>query len=305
MQFLPTVAASTYVPTATAGSLLTGAVLKRLLSATTIVLSSTLLFLIQPMMGKELLPLFGGAAAVWATCVVFFQCLLLLGYLYAHLSTRFLGKFPFPTHILLLSVSAFMILSFGTSVSSPDTADPVYGCFVLLARRIGLPYFVLSSASPLVQAWFARTMRGGIPYRLFALSNLGSLLALLAYPFAVERFMDLSLQFTLWRAGYFAFVIVLGAFAVWAYCNRVESESLAAKIVVSKTGNLRRNVTWIALAGCSSALFLGVTTALCQNIAPIPLLWVAPLAVYLLSFALCFDHENFFKPALYRVLLPP
>lgn len=274
--------------------------------AITIFTSATLLFVIQPTIAKQLLPWFGGAAAVWATCLVFFQCLLLLGYLYAHLSIKFLSsRLQVLIHVLLLASSVVAV--FASSPSDQHAAavgSPVYECLKLLARSIGLPYFVLSSTTPLLQAWYTRGANTGLPYRLFALSNLGSLIALLAYPLVMERFLEIESQLAIWRWTYVIFAVVCFSVAIRALRYRAEVASHSSVRHEGEKRDWSRNLIWMSLAACSSALLLGVTNDLCQNIAPIPLLWIIPLAIYLVSFVLCFDYERLFKPAAYQVLLP-
>jgi hypothetical protein len=280
--------------------------------ATTIFSSATLLFLIQPIIAKEMLPWLGGAAAVWGACMVFFQSLLLLGYLYAHASIRWLGlRVQALVHMVLLAMGAAVLFFLSPAQPNSSTADhPAFAALVFLAARIGLPYFVLSSTSPLIQAWYSRGRSQSLPYRLFALSNLSSLLALVAYPFVVEPNLDLDWQFTAWRWGYAGFAAFCAWIALRSAGYQPASPASAARIAIDSSrqlrpqGNWRRNLRWLALAWCSSALLLGVTNNLCQNIAPMPLMWIAPLAIYLLTFVLCFDHEGWFRVSVYRVLIP-
>jgi hypothetical protein len=276
----------------------------RLLSIATIFLSSVLLFLIQPIIAKRLLPVFGGAAAVWATCLVFFQCVLLIGYLYAHLLMRRLRTWTrIAVHIVLLLLGAMVLFLPHVQAPIREITNPAYECLRTLARDIGLPYFVLSSTTPLVQAWYTRITRSGIPYRLFALSNFGSLLALLAYPFALERLLDVTAQLAVWRAAYLIFALLCGSLAIRTIDFRGDAKSDSIQRH-SRDLNWGQGFTWIALSACSSALLLAVTNVLCQNIAPMPLLWVAPLAIYLITFVLCFDREGMFQRKAYRFLVP-
>src|SRR2546425_354456 len=175
--------------------------------AVSIFTSAILLFLIQPMIAKQLLPWFGGAAAVWTACMMFFQIVLLFGYLYAHWSIRNLShRGQLLTHILFLALSAFVLwLPAGTRTHAAAVQHPAWEALRVLAGSVGPPYFVLSSTSPLLQAWYSRSEGKQVPYRLFALSNLGSLLALLAYPFAVEPALNWDSQFTIWRSCYLLF----------------------------------------------------------------------------------------------------
>jgi spermidine synthase len=278
--------------------------LPKVLSAITIFLSSILLFLIQPVIAKQLLPRFGGAAAVWATCMAFFQTILLLGYLYAHLLMRCVRpKYRILIHVALLLASTAVLWTAHANPAVRQFANPVTECLRTLALYIGLPYFVLSSTTPLVQSWYAGMTRGGLPYRLFALSNLGSLLALVSYPFGMERYLDSGAQMALWRGAYLVFAVLCGSVAIAARNSASGDRELPAGSFHLGL-EWKRIPAWIVLPAASSALLLGVTNTLCQNIAPMPLLWIVPLALYLISFILCFDREGMFKPAPYRVLVP-
>jgi hypothetical protein len=188
------------------------------LYALTIFTSAFLLFLVQPIMAKQILPWFGGSAAVWTTCLVFFQFLLLFGYAYSDWTTRKLSaRNQVVLHIVLLiaSLAALPILP-DAGWKPAGNEDPTWRILGLLAATIGLPYFLLSTTGPLVQAWFARSFPAGTVYRLFALSNFGSLLALVAYPFAVEPWIATREQSYGWSAGYVAFVLACAAAAIYS-----------------------------------------------------------------------------------------
>ena len=272
--------------------------------AASIFTSATLLFLIQPIIAKQLLPWFGGAAAVWTACMMFFQTVLLFGYLYAHWSIRSLShRAQLLTHVLLLALSAAVLWVSGGAQSHPAALDhPAYRAMTALAGSIGLPYFVLSSTTPLLQSWYSRSGCGSAPYRLFALSNLGALLALLTYPFVIEPALDTRPQLAIWRAGYVLFLIACGLAVIRT--SRYQVDSYAVESRAGSGVGLRRKLLWVTLASCSSTLLLAVTNKLGQDIAPVPLLWIAPLAVYLISFIICFDHESHFRAGIYRVLVP-
>jgi hypothetical protein len=262
------------------------------------------LFLIQPIVAKEMLPWLGGGAAVWGTCMVFFQSLLLIGYLYAHASIRWLGtRAQALLHLVLLATGAATLFFPPSHPSDFAVAHPISASLQFLVLRIGLPYLVLSSTTPMVQAWYSRIHTGALPYRLFALSNLSSLLALAAYPFAVEPALDLDWQIKLWRWAYAAFAVFCAWIALRAAGHNARSKAWVQQRSTS-VANWRGRLRWLALAWCSSALLLGVTNNLCQNIAPMPLMWIAPLAIYLLTFVLCFDREGWFRPAVYRLVVP-
>ena len=272
-----------------------------MLYAATIFLSAFLLFEVQPMIGKIILPWFGGSASVWSTCLLFFQASLLAGYLYAHFSTRYLKpRQQALLHISLLAVSIALL----PILPSPDwkpahPGDPSGRILLLLTATIGLPYVLLSTTSPLLQAWYVAAKPGAIPYRLFALSNFGSLLALFSFPLVVEPLATTHTQAYGWSGIYVLFVVLCAALAWNARNHTIASES-------SSTGDAPRwelQALWIALSACGSALLLSVTTHLSTNVAPIPLLWVATLGVYLASFIICFERERFYHRAVFLPLL--
>ena len=277
----------------------------------TIFLSAFLLFQVQPMMGKMVLPWFGGSASVWTTCMLFFQALLLIGYLYTHwLVNKLSPKRQSWLHGLLL-LACLLILPIGASEAwKPQGAEnPTLQILGLLVVSIGLPYFVLSSTGPLVQSWFARERANAIPYRLFALSNLGSMLALLAYPLAIEPLLSLRGQSFTWSVLFVCYMVATG-YLVWHHRSDVGNNTATSNdnftrsdethprhTVHEAAQNLQwsQKFLWIFLAACPSILMVANTSFLTENIAPIPLLWVAPLAVYLLSFILCFEGQGFYK----------
>ncbi len=271
--------------------------------AVTIFLSAFLLFQLQLVIAKIILPWFGGSAAVWTTCVLFFQTVLLLGYLYAHWSIRFLGaRKQFLVHAALLTLSLLALPVTPAShwkPSGPD--DPVPRILALLSVSAGLPYFLLSTTSPLLQAWYSRTYREAFPYRLFALSNAGSMLGLLSYPVLFEPLLTVRMQSWTWSAAYLAFALMCGTAA---FRSR---ETQGAPAGAREGGAAPAWGTWslwVALPACASAFFLSVTNHLTQNVAPIPFLWVLPLALYLLSFMLCFSGKRRYRRRLYLFLLP-
>lgn len=269
----------------------------------TIFLSAFLLFQIQPIMAKLILPWFGGAAAVWSACLLFFQAVLLLGYLYAHLVIKRLRpQVQFAVHTAALGLSLLAIRVIPSPALKPlGGEDPVARILVLLAASIGLPYFLLSTTSPLLQAWYARTYHVAFPYRLFAVSNLGCLLALLSYPVLVEPFVAASNQARIWTGGYALFCV---GCAVAAWRSRGEGalpEDSTATEAGLQNGSPSRwtYLYWLALAACSSTLLLSVTNHITQNVSPAPFLWIVPLSLYLLSFILTFDHDRWYKPGTY------
>ena len=275
-----------------------------LLAALTIFTSAFLLFLVQPIVAKQILPWFGGSAAVWTTCLVFFQSVLTAGYAYADLVIRRLGpRSQMRVHIALLLVSLAVLPIVPSAWWKPlGTEDPAVRILGLLGATIGLPYFLLSTTSPLVQAWFARSFPGRSPYRLFALSNLASMLALLGYPFLLEPWITTRAQAWAWSIAYAAFVALCTAMA-WRQAHRagvaapvsVTGDVLPASAAATSPPTLPRQLLWCALAATGSVLLLAISNHITQNVAAVPLLWIAPLALYLLSFVLCFDATGWYR----------
>jgi len=271
-----------------------------LLYALTIFASAFLLFLVQPIVAKQILPWFGGSASVWATCLVFFQTTLLLGYAYADITVRRLSpRAQVKLHVALLVISLVALPIIPGVLWKPEGFEnPIWLILGLLGGTIGLPYFLLSTTSPLVQAWFARRFPGRNPYRLFALSNLASLLALLGYPFLLEPWVATRVQAWGWSAGYALFV-GLAAAAAFASLKKASDEFPALGNVgadpIEPPPTLARQVLWCALAATGSVLLLAVTNHITQNVAAVPLLWIVPLTLYLLTFILCFDGRGWYK----------
>jgi len=279
-----------------------------LLYASTIFLSAFLLFQIQPMIAKMILPWFGGSAAVWITAMLFFQVALLSGYLYAHWSVRSLTpKKQALIHTLLLAGSlALLPVSPALAWKPTGTEEPILRILGLLAFSIGLPYFLLSTTSPLIQAWYSRKYQAALPYRLFALSNFASLLGLLAYPVLVERTVTLRQQSIGWSTVYAVFV---GLGIVTALASRQatgachETKETEPDDAACRPPKMREQVFWLLLAACASTLLLAVTNHLTQNVASIPFLWVLPLGLYLLTFILTFDFEKLYHRKIFIWLL--
>jgi hypothetical protein len=278
----------------------------------TIFLSAFLLFWTQLVLGKFILPWFGGTPAVWTTCMLFFQVLLLFGYAYAHILTRHLsGWTEALTHCTILSLSVVLLLYLASIWDSPMTpgahwkplpeTDPVPRIIGLLAVAVGLPYFVLSATGPLLQAWYQRTYQSESPYRLYAVSNLGSFLALFAFPIALEPHLSLKVQGRVWSAVYLLFAAGCCACAFRSVASKstksVNYPAVPADVVgganfiAPRLGNY---VLWFALAASSSVVFLATTNQLCQDVAVVPLLWILPLGLYLVSFILCFEHPRWY-----------
>ncbi len=266
----------------------------------TIFLSAFLLFQVQPLIGKMILPWFGGSAAIWTTCMLFFQLVLLLGYFYSHWVTRYLSPSrQSVVHGGLLLVSLLLIpISPSLDWKPLGAENPTLRILGLLTVSIGLPYFVLSTTGPLLQAWFARERSGRVPYRLFALSNFGSMLALLAYPVAVEPIFPTLWQSYLWSGLYACFVL---ACALLAWRGRKGTVIAPQAPHEGPSPRWTDKLLWAALAACPSILMVADTSFLTTNIAPIPLIWVAPLALYLLSFILSFERSGWYQR---KVFLP-
>src|SRR5881394_1559668 len=289
----------------------------------TLFLSASLLFWVQPMIAKMLLPLLGGVPAVWNTCLVFFQAMLLGGYAYAHfVSTRLSIPRQMAAHFCLLAVSA-LTPPFGVSEAliqslSPD-ARPVLWLLSALFVVVGLPFFAVASTGPLLQKWFSQTGQAsaGDPYFLYSASNLGSLLALLAYPVLLEPHLRLPEQSRLWAIGYAAMALCILACGGMARSAR-RSPAANRRAATNEAGqdpralgaasdeiiSLTQRVRWLALAFVPSSLMLGVTSYLATDIASIPLLWIIPLSIYLLSFILVFARRRIFPLSWLRWLLP-
>ncbi|MCX6629615.1 MAG: hypothetical protein NTW28_18510 [Candidatus Solibacter sp.] len=280
-----------------------------ILYALTILVSAFLLFQVQPVIAKIILPWFGGSAAVWTTCLLFFQMVLLLGYMYSHAVIRYLkprAQMLLHAGLLVVSVLALPIYPNASWKPSGAGAEPTLQILGLLAVTIGLPYFLLSTTGPLLQAWYARRFHGAMPYRLYALSNAGSMFALISYPALFEPSFTTRQQSGMWSWSYGLFV-VLCAFTAFK-SNRAVATTLQqpeADIVpvadippVAKT-----YLMWLLLPAVASVLLLAITNHLSQNVAAIPFLWVLPLSIYLLSFILCFEGEGWYRRNPYLQLL--
>jgi hypothetical protein len=266
--------------------------------AAVIFLSAFLLFQIQPLAARYFLPWFGGTSAVWSTVVLFFQVLLTAGYAYAHwLSDRVPVARQGRVHATLVLISAACVLALGCLWPSPVTPDPSWKpadagspasrLLVLLAVSTGVPYFVLAANSPLQQAWVARRFPGRSPYALYALSNVGSLLALVTYPTLLEPLLPLRAQGWVWAAGYVVFAVCVSALA-WRMPRFAVDAPPEAAPEAASADRPGPAWLWLSLSAAGSVLLLAVTSRLTQEIAPIPFLWVLPLALYLLSFILPF-----------------
>ena len=283
-------------------------------------LSAFLLFWVQLLLGKYILPWFGGTPAVWTTCMLFFQVGLLAGYTYAHVIVSRLGpRAQGLLHAGLLLAGVLLLAWLTTEWGSPITPganwkprtgdQPVWHIIALLSASVGLPYFILSSTGPLVQAWFGRLHPGRSPYRLYALSNFGSFLALLSYPFLLEPLLTLKTQARLWWWAYVCFAAACGYCALQVARAGAEALTPAAPSDESQIrGGIARPgakayALWTSLAACACVIFLATTNQICQDIGVVPLLWVLPLSLYLLSFVICFEKERWYSRRWFHPLL--
>jgi len=264
------------------------------LFAVTIFLSAFLLFQVQPMIAKLILPWFGGSAAVWVTCMLFFQIALLLGYGYAHLMVRTVPlRHQGLVHIALLIVSLATLPILPNPRWKPAGGeDPLFGIMGLLALTVGLPYMLLSSTSPLLQSWYARSREGALPYRFFALSNLGSMLALLSYPILVEPYLSNQTQVWVWSGAFVAFACCCVAVAL---ASRKGHAAVVESLEEAPAPGWTVRILWMLLAAAASAMLLAITNHMTQNVAAIPFLWIVPLSLYLLSFILCFESHRWYS----------
>lgn len=271
-------------------------------------LSAFLLFQVQPVISKFILPWFGGSPGVWTTCMVFFQIVLFAGYTYAHVLTKFSPRTQAIVHSgLILAALLVLPIAPGDGWKPAGDEDPAERILWLLLGTVGLPYFILSSTSPLAQVWFTRAVPGGTPWRLYALSNIGSLVALLSYPFFFEPRLEVTAQTWLWS----------GAFVVFALL----SATMAWKVSGEKTGGVRRladpvqeiaepatspkwwhRILWVSLPALASVMLLATTNHVCQDVAVVPFMWVVPLSLYLLTFIICFEHERWYVRPLWALL---
>ncbi len=260
-------------------------------------LSAFLLFQVQPVISKFILPWFGGSPGVWTTCMLFFQVVLFAGYAYAHTLTLLPRKWQGVLHGLLLGAAIALLPICPADAWKPTgNEDPTSRILLLLMASVGLPYFVLSSTSPLVQVWFTRTTGGANPWRLYALSNIGSLAALLSYPLFFEVRWDVLEQTKLWSATFAAFAI-LSISGVWMDRRHAQQEAALPPPPTEATEDhpdWQRRILWMLLPALAVCVLLSATNHVCQDVAVIPFLWVVPLSLYLLTFIICFEHERWY-----------
>jgi hypothetical protein len=275
--------------------------------AVAIFTSAFLLFQVQPLISKIILPWFGGVAAVWTVCLLFFQVVLLLGYFYAHCLTKYLQpRVQGRIHCVLLAASFLALPILPKSSWRPASSDaPSLHILLLLMATVGMPYFLLSATSPLLQAWYARERSTGARtiYRFYAISNAGSMIALLSYPVLVEpRFSTLH-QASGWSIAYAMVAVGCGALALSATGKQAATGVAESASPPESNVDGQGKLIWVVLAACGSALLLATTNHISQNIAAVPLLWVIPLSLYLLSFILCFEGHGWYQRDFFLRLL--
>ena len=266
------------------------------LFAVAVFASASLVFLVEPMVARMVLPRLGGATAVWNTSLAFFQAALLAGYGYAHLLQRVRElKAQIAIHLLMLAVAALTLpLRITDVLGAPSSSQPGLWLLGVLAVSVGTPFAVLSATAPLIQTWYARlsAAQEGAPrdpYTLYVASNLGSLIALIAYPVVIEPLLGLHRQAWLWTVGYGLFALLVALLAAFAWGRR--GIDFAPSATASPPVTWRERSVWIALSAAASSLLLGVTAHITQDVASAPFVWVVPLALYLLSFVIAFQRR--------------
>ena len=266
--------------------------------ALAIFLSAFLLFQVEPIIARYILPWFGGTPAVWTTCMLFFQVSLLAGYAYAHfLASHFSPRHQALVHLSLVVCSlAFLPITPGEAWKPDGSENPMLAIVLLLVVTIGVPFLLVSASGPLLQYWFTRVHPTLSPYRLYALSNLGSLLGLVSYPFFIEPKLGLNTQTVFWSAGYglYAVMCAWGGIPLFRLATQNDSSETPENSATKKPP-LSESLLILALAACGSGVLLASTNQICRDIAVIPFLWVLPLSLYLISFILCFDHPRWYN----------
>lgn len=292
--------------------------------AGTIFISAFLLFQVQPLISRVILPWYGGTPAVWTTCMLFFQAVLLAGYCYAHLIQALPVRKQTIVHGVLLAIGIAMFKIMPSDSWKPTSVDsPIPSILLLLAVNVGIPYLILSTTGPLLQAWFARKYPGTSPYRLYALSNVGSLLALVTYPAFFERYWTLSWQTWAWSGSFVVFALFC-AYTAWLVYKGFSPEAEAQQLdkmwsnqslegsaarpagaprLPSPVPSVGDHFLWVMLAACGSTVFLATTNQMCEDIAVVPFLYILPLGLYLLSFILCFDSNWWYIRPIWGALL--
>jgi hypothetical protein len=269
-----------------------------ILYAATVFVSAFLLFLVEPLIARYILPWFGGGPGVWTACLLFFQVLLTAGYGYAHLLAH-----HFRPRIQALITLAFLFLSLAAMPITPsktwvpeDVSTPTWQILKLLLVSVGVSYFLLSTTAPLIQSWFSRNWPESSPYRLYTLSNIGSLLAIASYPFVIEPLLGLNLQTKIWSWSFGIFAILCGACAlVFSKAHTNTDDGVPRQTSKSVPPPWLDRIMWLSLTAFSSSMLMATTNQLCLDVAVVPLLWLLPMGLYLLSFILCFHSERWYS----------
>jgi hypothetical protein len=278
--------------------------------SSTIFLSAFLLFQVQPMMGRYVLPWFGGGPAVWTNCMLFFQVLLLGGYAYAHwLGSLRSARLQVSIHLALLAASLFFLpIGPRSDIWKPaSSSDPSGRILLLLAATVGGPYLLLAATGPLLQRWFSMSHSEESPWRLYALSNFGSFLALFSYPFVLEPLLRLNTQVWIWSGLYLAFVALCG-WTAWKFRGVQHNTQAGMPVPHTQAGmpvphTIWTMLFWVGLAAAGSTLLLATTNQISQEIAVIPFLWVLPLSIYLLTFILVFERDRWYHRLFFSVTM--
>jgi hypothetical protein len=274
-----------------------------ILFALDVFVGAFLLFQIQPLIGKYILPWFGGSPAVWTTCMLFFQVMLLVGYAYAHASVTWLTPLVQAlVHVLLLVAAMVMLPVVPAERWMPtDASDPTWRILGLLCASVGVPFVALAATGPLVQGWFARAFAGRSPYRLYALSNAASLIALLSFPVLVEPNVTRAMQAKGWGFGLIGFAVICGMTGI--LCARRAKGPHPNPLLEYRERGSEPIALWVILSTVASALLLAITNKICQDVAVVPLLWVLPLSIYLLTFIICFDRPSWYRRAIFTPMM--
>ncbi len=309
MNKMPSPSADSLTSPSVASSSKTCSAATILVFAVTSFLGAFLVFEVQPIISKCVLPWYGGTATVWTTCLLFFQVVLFAGYLYAHLLHRLPIGIQSLIHTgLLLAATTTLPIEPANAWKPTGDTNPTWHLLSLLAFHVGLPYFMLSSTGPLMQAWLSRYVTDRSVYRLYAVSNCGSLLALVSYPFFVEPLLSVSWQSTVWCWLFGAFVLLQTLIAMRMTAGGYSTTPLVAPEKSTKFDQcdepltFRRRFGWLALSATASLALLTTTTHVCQDVAVVPFFWVLPLALYLVSFIISFDSNRFYHPKVFATL---
>ena len=258
-------------------------------------LSAFLLFQVQPLIAKQILPQFGGGAAVWTTCMLFFQGLLFFGYLYAHLLTKIQSlKAQAYTHLAVVLLCALFLPITMKSVTEIQSYSPLFGIMLLLVSSVGLPYFLLATTGPLMQRWLSVIELKKLPYKLYSLSNTGSLLALLSFPFLFEPLLTVKQQANYWSILFGLLSILLLLLCINVAKQKITMSNENIERHDSAKGRIMPPILWLLLAAVGVVLLVATTNAMTQNLPPVPFLWIMPLCLYLLSFIICFHSPHWY-----------